>query len=214
MIINNKFNIEKYNNINSAVFALVWTKEKVLDIWCRNWDFWSALIKEKKNIVDGVDYLSEVLNNAKGRWYRQVYQKDFNKGYIRDISDKYDKIICADVLEHILCPDVLLRELQWNLTSNGEIIISIPNIWFLLYRLKHLLWMRDYEETGIMDKTHLKFYTLKTLKELILKSWYTITSLKWYAWKNPKFFRLHWLAKKFPTIFAIQFICTIVPNES
>lgn len=214
MIINNAFNIKKYNNINSAVFTLVWLKEKILDIWCRNWELWSVLIKEKLCTVDGVDYLPEVLDNAKNKWYKTVYHKDFNKGYIRDISEKYDKIICADVLEHILYPDILLRELKRNLKSGWEIIVSIPNIWFFLYRLKHLFWIRDYEDTWVMDKTHLKFYTRKTLKELIWESWYTITYIEWYAWKNPKLFRLHWLAKKIPTIFAIQFICTIVPNES
>jgi hypothetical protein len=75
------------------------------------------------------------------------------------------------VLEHVLYPDDVLNFFVKNyLKDNGKVIISLPNIANWQIRFQLLLGKFDYMETGIMDKTHLHFYTFKSAKEMIQRN--------------------------------------------
>ena len=82
-------------------------------------------------------------------------------------KSKFDVIICGDVLEHLIDPYEVLKKLKQYLKSDGVIIASIPNIreWGTV---KKILFEGDfkYENSGILDKTHLRFFTKKNIIEL------------------------------------------------
>lgn len=76
-------------------------------------------------------------------------------------------LIFADVLEHIPWPvGVLQRYLRW-LAPNGSVIVSLPNVGLWSVRLAHLLGSWNYAETGVLDRTHLRFFTRKTARWLL-----------------------------------------------
>ncbi len=88
---------------------------------------------------------------------------------------KYDFIIMADVLEHLVNPEQTLKKLQKISSPETELIISLPNIACWAMR-KQLFFKGDfeYQESGLLDKTHLHFYTVETLPKMLSDcSWQT-----------------------------------------
>jgi 2-polyprenyl-3-methyl-5-hydroxy-6-metoxy-1,4-benzoquinol methylase len=124
----------------------------------------------------------------------------FEKGY-------FDVIICADVLEHLREPVEVLKKLSAYLSETGFFLISVPNVAFVTVRLSLLLGKFNYSpQGGILDATHLRFFTresfIETLKKANLKPFY----IRGYNLVQPNFFFLKILGSIFPTLFSIQFL--------
>lgn len=82
----------------------------------------------------------------------------------RDV--RYDFIVLADVIEHLANPEPILRSLKSLLSPGGSVVVSTPNVAFASVRLALLNGCFDYVDSGILERTHLRFYTLKTLQHL------------------------------------------------
>jgi len=83
------------------------------------------------------------------------------------LDGAFDAIVCADVLEHLRDPAAVLRALGRALAAGGEVVISIPNVAHLWMRLSLLAGRFEYAERGILDRTHLRFFTRRTLAALV-----------------------------------------------
>ncbi|HEY6333467.1 MAG TPA: bifunctional glycosyltransferase/class I SAM-dependent methyltransferase, partial [Blastocatellia bacterium] len=79
----------------------------------------------------------------------------------------YDAIIFGDVLEHLKDPQAVLTQFAKLLAPDGKILISLPNVANLWVRLNLLFGRFEYSRVGILDQTHLRFFTLKTARELV-----------------------------------------------
>jgi 2-polyprenyl-3-methyl-5-hydroxy-6-metoxy-1,4-benzoquinol methylase len=89
----------------------------------------------------------------------------------------FDVVVCADILEHLARPEELLdRTRQW-LRSGGTLFVSLPNVANLTVRLSLLAGRFPYTDRGILDRTHLRFYTRKSAKALIAGSGFRLRSL-------------------------------------
>lgn len=88
----------------------------------------------------------------------------------------YDLVIMGDVLEHLVDPWAALRLLHSKVKSGGCIALSVPNVRHYKVILP-LLFHGEfrYEDQGIMDRTHLHFFTRKSLREALLESGWSIT---------------------------------------
>lgn len=84
------------------------------------------------------------------------------------MNEKFDVIVFADVLEHFVHPEDVLSQARALLVPGGRIVISIPNVAHLSVRLQLLMGSFTYTDRGILDRTHLHFYTKKTLKKMIV----------------------------------------------
>lgn len=93
----------------------------------------------------------------------QALQQKINGQY----NDQYDVVICADVLEHLIDPEKVLLYLKTKIKKTGRIIISLPNIAFWDARVNLLKGRFDYQESGLMDKTHLRFYTYRGFQKIL-----------------------------------------------
>ena len=87
---------------------------------------------------------------------------------------KYDLIILGDILEHLKRPDLFLAGVNDHLAPGGMVIVSVPNIANYSIRLHLLLGEFRYTETGIMDRTHLRFFTWQSFFDLITQSGFAI----------------------------------------
>jgi hypothetical protein len=76
------------------------------------------------------------------------------------LEKKVDAVIFGDVLEHTADPVRVLGLALQRVNDHGLVIVSVPNVAHLRVRLRLLLGRFDYEEWGIMDRTHLRFFTL------------------------------------------------------
>jgi 2-polyprenyl-3-methyl-5-hydroxy-6-metoxy-1,4-benzoquinol methylase len=86
-------------------------------------------------------------------------------------KESFDYIICGDVLEHLIDPWVILADLACFIKKGGRLVVSLPNVqhWSVWVPLM-LTGCWEYREAGIMDRTHLRFFTRSTSKELITRA--------------------------------------------
>ena len=194
-------------SFNPFVFKEVSQGSTCLDVGCWNGNLGRALIKEKGCVVDGIDLDGEVLKKAKKHGYRKTYALNLNNENpeFKKINNKYDIIIFADVLEHLIDPTELLLKLKENLNPEGKIIISLPNVAFILNRILLLLGRWDYREFGTLDKTHLRFYTIKSVVQMVESAGFKVIKVKPYnqfgllRYLNP-------ITSVFPTLFSYQIL--------
>jgi len=127
-------------------------------------------------------------------------------------GEQFDYILIGDVLEHLENPGSILSLLNKFLKINGRLVMSLPNVAHYSMRFGLLFGDWDMAETGILDKTHLHFYTLKSAKELLKNSGWKIVDFRPRG-DLERWFRklgLEWVGKKilffWPTFFAVQLI--------
>jgi len=87
----------------------------------------------------------------------------------------FDVIVCADILEHLSDPASLLVLARRWIAPQGLLLVSIPNVANLAIRLSLLAGRFEYAETGILDRTHLRFFTRRSARRLILETGFRIT---------------------------------------
>jgi SAM-dependent methyltransferase len=108
------------------------------------------------NRVTGIESNPDAVKVARTRIDR-VVERD-----LRDFDPalgEFDVIIFADVLEHLAWPVGVLKQYLALLKPSGTVIVSLPNVGLWSVRLQHLLGRFEYEETGVLDRTHLRFFT-------------------------------------------------------
>jgi 2-polyprenyl-3-methyl-5-hydroxy-6-metoxy-1,4-benzoquinol methylase len=89
----------------------------------------------------------------------------------------FDAIVYGDVLEHLSDPRAALRALDRTLAPGGTVIVSVPNVAHLWMRLSLLIGRFDYADRGILDRTHLRFFTRRTLLALLREAGLTVGEL-------------------------------------
>lgn len=138
----------------------------------------------------------------------------------------YDAVVLGDVLEHMPTPDMALSRLVQLQPDGSRFIISVPNIANLWVRLNLLLGRFDYAERGILDKTHLRFFTRKTMVNMVKHAGLEILSIQvtpiplelispFFVTSPGKFFHaaFAWLTSIFPTLLGYQFIVESKKDE-
>jgi hypothetical protein len=83
-------------------------------------------------------------------------------------------VLLLDILEHLRAPDRILTECREVLDANGQLIVSLPNIANITIRLMLLFGRFDYAERGILDRTHVRFFTRKTARRFLRENGYEI----------------------------------------
>jgi len=106
-----------------------------------------------------------------------------------DIPDGYfDLVICNDVIEHMSDPSIFLKKIRQKMKTNANLIGSIPNVRHLSM-LKMLLidqkW--EYTESGIMDRTHLRFFSKKDIATLLNNNQFTVHLLNGINGYKPQY---------------------------
>jgi 2-polyprenyl-3-methyl-5-hydroxy-6-metoxy-1,4-benzoquinol methylase len=94
-------------------------------------------------------------------------------------TQKFDVIIFSDVLEHLYDPVGIIKSYQSVLKQDGIIVVTVPNIANIFSRIALLFGFFNYSETGVMDKTHIRFFNRKNLKQLATESDLKIVSQKY-----------------------------------
>ncbi len=175
--------------------------KKVLDIGCAT-GYIGRELKRKKCYVVGIEIDKNAAKIAE-RYYDKVIIADIEN--VKSLPFNYeffDVIIYGDILEHTRDPLFILKKFDPYLKKGGYIIASIPNITNWRIRLKILFGKFEYEETGILDKTHIRFFNLKTAKKLITNAGYKIEKIEYTGLAS----RLGIIGKFFPNLLAYQFI--------
>jgi len=86
---------------------------------------------------------------------------------IPELDACYDAIVFGDVLEHLADPGAVLRAFTRFLAPEGVVVVSVPNVAHLIIRLSLLFGRFDYIDRGILDESHLRFFTQRSLRRLV-----------------------------------------------
>jgi len=151
--------------------------KKALDVGCGSGGL-GVVLREKGIEVIGIEKNEALCNEASGK-LNQVFLADIEKFQMPFSKGYFDCIIYGDVLEHLIEPLTVLKKHREYLNDDGYVIASIPNVRY--YKLITRLvfggtW--DYMSKGILDKSHLRFFTLVNIRELFIKAGYDIVKIR------------------------------------
>jgi O-antigen biosynthesis protein len=145
---------------------------RVLEIGCGAGGL-GRLLKERGCFVAGVELVPEAAEAAR-RHLDQVVTADVEADGLPFATGSFDAVIFADVLEHLIDPWRVLREAAELLAPGGRVIASIPNVQNVdvIWRLIRGRW--EYRERGILDRGHLRFFTLHGIRGLFAQAGLTV----------------------------------------
>jgi glycosyltransferase involved in cell wall biosynthesis len=152
-------------------FRLVGKEQRVLEVGCGDGSF-GAELAQAGNRVTGLDAKPNVPLSA---GYQNVITSDPENGLDHAAEARYDRVILVDVLEHLRDPNRLLQDCRTALAERGRAIISVPNTVNFTVRLMMLFGSFRYSDRGILDWSHLRFFTRKTIREMLQKHGYRVT---------------------------------------
>jgi 2-polyprenyl-3-methyl-5-hydroxy-6-metoxy-1,4-benzoquinol methylase len=158
----------------SPVLPFVAPGGRVLDVGCATG--WQArLLVERGCQVVGVEVDATAASRA-AIWCEEVIVCDLDSADLRDElrSAPFDTIVAGDVLEHLRDPARTLRQLRTMLQPTGQIVASVPNVAHGSVRLALLSGQFPYAEAGLLDRTHLRFFTLSSLRQTFEESGYIL----------------------------------------
>lgn len=151
--------------------------KRILDVGCASGSLGGKLVKNGKEVI-GLEKDEDLCRQAKAVLTQAIHvdaqesSLPFPKGY-------FDAIMYADVLEHIVDPLMLLKQHRKYLRTGGTIIVSLPNIRY--YKVMNQVFLKgvwDYMDAGILDRTHVRFFTFINMKELLAQAGYEILDIK------------------------------------
>jgi len=206
----------RYDDIcNPLVQSLVPSGKKVLDLGCAT-GVRAQWLREHRNCwVAGVEIDKAMGAEARDRCDK-LHEANLDDLPVLPYPDgHFDVLVFGDVLEHLKSPERALLHLLRYLAHDGLVVISIPNFAFLTVRWKVLLGRFRYADWGILDKTHLHFYTRITARELVEYCGLTVHTWDFRppAWRFPARL-LVGMAKTWPSLMAIQFVMACTRSDA
>jgi glycosyltransferase involved in cell wall biosynthesis len=194
---------------------------KILDLGCSS-GLLAERLRDMGHHVTGVD-LNE-LDGVAGRT-DVFFRSNLNDGIPPEAGTGYDIVLAADVLEHLVNPGALMRQVRDVLSPGGTAIFCVPNIAHWYPRFRSTFGMFDYDQRGILDSTHLRFFTRRSIRRLIERQGYDIRRIESVGLPldvlGADEGKTHWLRLAdhvslavWPTMFSYQFIVAATPNPA
>jgi 2-polyprenyl-3-methyl-5-hydroxy-6-metoxy-1,4-benzoquinol methylase len=188
-----KYRVEE---VNRALVGLVGRPRTVLDVGC-GVGLNGAAFKRTGARVTGIEIVPRSIERARAVLDEVVSADITSDADVRDVlgQRRFDLIVFADVLEHTVEPRAVIERFLPYLEDDGQILVSLPNVAAWTVRLGLLAGRFDYQPSGILDDTHLRFFTrdsaarlcesaglevlcqeqnpmlVRAAKDLILKTW-------------------------------------------
>jgi 2-polyprenyl-3-methyl-5-hydroxy-6-metoxy-1,4-benzoquinol methylase len=170
---------------------------KILDVGCSTGHLGRLLLESKPCEIDGVEIDPEAGATA-ARSYGRVFVGNLSDDhFLSEIPDQtYKLLLFMDVLEHLAEPSALLSRFQSKLSEHGIVLASIPNVAYWQVRFELFRGRFDYSDVpGILDRTHLRFFTFSTVIALFQQSEYRV---EWIAATLPGWHALFVPLKRIP----------------
>jgi 2-polyprenyl-3-methyl-5-hydroxy-6-metoxy-1,4-benzoquinol methylase len=162
--------------------------ESILEIGCGSGSF-GRLVKNNRDVkYVGVELVESVAEQARS-YLDEVVVCNIESSHLDFLQGSFDCLICNDVLEHLVDPWRVLKELVEYVRPGGYVVLSLPNVRFsevvkdLVVRKK---W--EYRDQGVLDRTHLRFFTETSIVELCESAGLSVIKIKGinpvsYAWR-------------------------------
>jgi 2-polyprenyl-3-methyl-5-hydroxy-6-metoxy-1,4-benzoquinol methylase len=193
---------------------------RILDLGCSGGLF-AAHARASGHQVTGVDYGE--IPGVRDRTDHFV-RASLEEGIPDAVGDGFDIVVAADVIEHLSRPGHMLREMCRVLRPGGQVLLSVPNFAHWYPRMRVATGLFGYDRRGILDDTHLRFFTRATLRRLVRASGFDILEekasglpLRAISGSDGRRLRIarksdQALVRARPTLFGYQFILRLTPH--
>lgn len=206
-----ELHLDNPSNVHRIEMDMIAEGSLVLDVGCHTGILGEALQKIKQAKVIGIDTDIEALNIARGRLQAALLLDLEQDGWAKHLKTEgyqhFDMILFGDVLEHTRQPERILLEAKELLNAGGQVILSVPNVAHWRVRFGLLFGRFEYTESGILDRTHLRFFTQRTARALLENSGYHVINTDVAGYALP-----HWLIRMLPGVFAVQIVINAKPK--
>jgi 2-polyprenyl-3-methyl-5-hydroxy-6-metoxy-1,4-benzoquinol methylase len=170
--------LENPNNSQTQLITLVGHDKVVLDVGCAAGDT-AEVLARRGCTVSGVDIDAEAAEPARAVLEELVIANiDLDPLSQHFAAGSFDAIIFGDVLEHLVDPWAALRDAATLLRPGGRILVSIPNVAHASIRLALLTGRWDYTDKGLLDRTHLRFFTQDSVVDLLESAGLVVEELR------------------------------------
>ena len=161
----------------SLIARLIAPGQTLLDLGMGTGGLGHYLSQRHALVADGVT-LNQAEADIAGQWYRQALVADLDTADLKALfgDKRYDVIVCADVLEHLKAPQTLLQQCTALLAPGGRLITSVPNAGYCGLVAELISGDFRYRPEGLLDNTHLRFFTRRSLQRFFDESgWSTLS---------------------------------------
>jgi len=186
--------------VYSIIASWVEPGKRALDVGCDTGNL-GAFMKGMGLSVDGIEMDPVAALSAKDKLDSVSVGSVEDPAVLDSLNGPYDYIIFADVLEHLSSPEATLERVKPLLKAGGHVIASLPNVANFRVRFGLLFGRFEYTEIGILDRTHLRFYTRKSGTELFRRAGYEPVGSRPAATYMPTPLLYGW-----PELFATRFV--------
>jgi 2-polyprenyl-3-methyl-5-hydroxy-6-metoxy-1,4-benzoquinol methylase len=165
------------NNPHSAAIRFVGEGHKVLEVGC-----WSGHVTQhlvaRGNTVVGVELDPGAASEAEA-FAQRVHVADIELVPLSALErGPFDVIVLGDVLEHLRDPAAALADATTLLTPDGRLVISVPHVAHIDVRMMLLQGQWTYLDDGLLDRTHLRWFTRESLRQLLAGAGFVATSVE------------------------------------
>jgi 2-polyprenyl-3-methyl-5-hydroxy-6-metoxy-1,4-benzoquinol methylase len=206
-----ELNLDHSSNVHRIEMGMIPSGAFVLDVGCHTGIMGEVLKEKKQARVIGIDMDSEALQIARDRLEGtlplNIEEPGWADALVAEGFHDFDVILFGDVLEHTRMPERILDEAKKLLKPDGHIIVSVPNIAHWRIRFGLFFGKFIYTDSGILDKTHLRFFTRKSVLHLINNAGLEIIKSDVAGYALP-----HWLLRLLPGLFAVQIVLAAKPK--
>ncbi|NOZ26197.1 MAG: methyltransferase domain-containing protein [Nitrospirae bacterium] len=168
--------LDNRNSVHARIVDSIATDSIVLDVGCSYGYLGEWLVKNRQCKVYGIEIDEIAIDKVRSEaFYNDVFAVDLDffernaREFKRfcDLDIQFDYIICADVLEHLKDPTTALVTLLDKLKESGKVLVSIPNVANIDVTLNIIEGKFNYSRVGILDSTHLRFFTRTSFSEWV-----------------------------------------------
>jgi len=129
----------------------------------------ASLLKKEGARIDGVDKSEWAIEDS-GYLFDKVYKADLNQIDDLPLDNKYEIILAADVLQFLVSPQDFLSRLKKRLVRGGVLVVVLPNVVNIYTRIQILFGAFPLLHTGLLEEEALHFYTLRSMRKLLLRT--------------------------------------------
>ena len=147
---------------------------RLLDLGAAGGELGAAL-RERFETTIGFEYDVDRIGQLRGR-FDHVVIADLET--VRTLPKNARAIVLADIVEHLRDSGALLRTVKASLADDGRLFLSVPNIANITVRLGLLFGVFEYRDRGILDYTHLRFFTMRTIRREIENAGFRIAAVR------------------------------------
>ena len=133
----------------------------------------ARLLRERGFAVTGIT-MSPGERERAALHCERVLLADLEQALPVELGSGYDLVVLSHVLEHLRRPDRLLEAVKARLRPGGTLLVALPNPLFYAIRLRVLIGRCDYEPDGILDETHLRFYSFESAARLLERAGFRV----------------------------------------